>query len=158
MDGARPATRADGDRCAELCREALEALQQARGGPLFARRESGLLAKALLRPGGLDRLLSDGRRRVTMGLLDEVTVGVALGRLEDVGDTTIGVIDGLYVEPAARGVGVGQTLLADLSAWFAQSKCRGVDAAALPGDRGTKSFFEAAGYRARLLTMHHDLA
>jgi GNAT superfamily N-acetyltransferase len=92
-----------------------------------------------------------------MGLLDEVAVGVALGRIEEVGDATIGVIDGLYVEPDARGVGVGHTMLVDLTTWFEQSRCRGVDAAALPGDRATKSFFEAAGYRARLITMHHDL-
>ena len=132
-------------------------MQQARGGSLFARREAALIAKALLRPGGLDRLLSDSRRRVVMGLVDDVAVGFGLGRVEDVGDTTIGVIDGIYVEPDARGVGIGTSVLEDLAAWFGRSGCRGVDGTALPGDRAAKSFFEAAGFRARLITMHRDL-
>ena len=56
------------DRCGELCRRgARRSSQRARGGPLFVRRETGLVAKALLRPGGLDRLLADPRRRVLVG-------------------------------------------------------------------------------------------
>ena len=59
-----------------------------RGGSLFARRETGLLAKALLRPGGLSRLLSDPRRIVAVGLVDEVVVGLATARAELVGETS----------------------------------------------------------------------
>jgi GNAT superfamily N-acetyltransferase len=157
MEGARLATGADAIRCAELCQEALDTLQQARGGPLFARRESGLVVKALLRPGGLDRVLSDRRRRVLVGLLDDAVVGLALGLTEAVGDISIGVIEGLYVEPQGRGVGVGASLLESLMSWFAASHCRGVDSSALPGDRGVKNFFEAAGFKARLITMHREL-
>lgn len=156
MEGARPARRGDAERCAELCREALDEIQDRRGGPLLARRESGLLATALLRPGGLDRLLSDARRRVTVGLLDDAVVGLALGRLEGVGEVTMGVVEGLYVEPGARGVGVGEALLEALMAWFGDADCRGVDATALPGDRRTKNFFEAAGFKARLITLHRE--
>lgn len=84
-------------------------------------------------------------------------VGLAVGHLEDVGDYGLGVIDGCYVEPEARGVGVGRALLDAMVAWFTTSSCRGVDAGALPGDRRTKNFFEAAGFKARLLTLHHSL-
>jgi GNAT superfamily N-acetyltransferase len=157
VEGARPALRSDGDRCAELCRQALDTLQHVRGGPLFSRRETGLVAKALLRPGGLDRLLADGRRRVLVGTVDGAVVGMALGRIDAVGEATLGVIDACYVEPPARGVGVGRALIDDLMAWFASSRCRGVDVNALPGDRETKNFLEASGFKARLLTMHRTI-
>lgn len=122
----------------------------------MARRETGLVAKALLRPGGLDRLLADGRRRVLVGTVDGAVVGLASGRIDEVGEATIGVVDGLYVEPPARQVGVGRTLLDALMGWFTASGCRGVDVAALPGDRAAKSLFEAAGFKARLIVMHRE--
>jgi GNAT superfamily N-acetyltransferase len=157
MEGARLAQREDADRCAQLCREALAAIDTARGGALFARREIGLVAKALLRPGGLDRLLADARRRVLVGTVDDAVVGLAIGRIEAVGENSIGALDACYVEPEARGVGVGRALVDQLVAWFVQRGCRGVDAPALPGDRDTKNFFEAAGFKARLITMHRAL-
>ena len=131
MEAARPAVRADGERCAELCQQALDALAHVRGGPLFSRRETGLVAKALLRPGGLDRLLADGRRRVLVGTVDATVV--------------------------ARGVGVGAAMVDDLVRWFSTSRCRGIDVTALPGDRQTKNFLEGSGFKARLLTMHRLL-
>lgn len=157
MEGTRPARREDGTRCGELCREALDEVQRGRGGALLARREARLIATALLRPGGLDRLLSDRRRSVVLGTLDDAVVGMALGRLDDVGDSTLGVIDGCYVEPGARGVGVGGALLGALVTWFTTSGCKGVDISALPGDRATKNLLEASGFKARLITMHRAL-
>lgn len=148
---------ADGERCGELCREAINSLQEVRGGALFTRRETGLVAKALLRPGGLDRLLADARRRVVVGTVDGAVVGLALGRVDPVGESSLGIVDAFYVEPEAHGVGVGRALLDDLVAWFASSGCRGVDVTALPGDRATKNFLEGAGFKARLLTMHRTL-
>jgi GNAT superfamily N-acetyltransferase len=157
VEGARLAVRADADRCAELCQQALAELQQQRGGSLYARRETGVVAKALLRPGGLDGLLASSRRRVLVGTIDDMVVGMAVGHLDDVGEALLGVVDGCYVEQEGRGVGVGRALLDGLVSWFSSSSCRGVDAAALPGDRRTKNFFEAAGFKARLLTLHHPL-
>src|SRR5580700_10837706 len=66
MESVRLAVPEDADACASLCARALEELSHARGGNLFARRETGLVAKALLRPGGLRRLMSDGRRLVVV--------------------------------------------------------------------------------------------
>jgi GNAT superfamily N-acetyltransferase len=157
VEAARAARRSDADRCGELCRQALNSLQDVRGGALFTRRETGLVAKALLRPGGLDRLLADGRRRVLVGTVEEAVVGLALGRIDPVGEASLGIIDAFYVEPEARGVGVGRALLDDLVAWFTSSGCRGVDVTALPGDRATKNFLEGSGFKARLLTMHRPL-
>jgi len=140
-----------------MCERALSEIDAARGGALFARREIGLVAKALLRPGGLDRLIADPRRRVLVGTVDDEVVGLAIGRIDAVGETSVGVLDACYVEPEARGVGVGRALLDELVRWFGTSGCRGVDVAALPGDRETKNFFEAAGFKARLITMHRAL-
>jgi len=157
VEGTRPARREDAERCGELCQAALDELQPARGGPLFVRRETGLIAKALLRPGGLDRLLADARRTTLVGTVDDSVVGLAMGRLDEVGETRLGIIDGCYVEPRARGVGVGGALLRALVTWFGASGCRGVDINALPGDRGMKNLLEASGFKARLITMHRTL-
>jgi GNAT superfamily N-acetyltransferase len=157
VEGARPAARDDATRCAELCSRALEQLGGARGGGLYARRETGLVAKALLRPGGLERLLASPKRRVLVGTVDESVVGFAVAHVDDVGEAALGVIDACFVEPEARGVGVGRAMLDALLSWFASANCRGVDATALPGDRETKNFFEAGGFKARLLTLHHPL-
>jgi GNAT superfamily N-acetyltransferase len=156
MEGTRPARREDQERCAELCRHAAAHLGEARGGALYLRREAGLLAKALLRPGGLDRLLADRRRRVVVGTVDDVVVGLAIGHIDAVGEATIGVLDGCYVEPEARGVGVGRALLDAVVAWLTAAGCRGIDAGALPGDRETKNLLEASGFKARLITLHRS--
>jgi GNAT superfamily N-acetyltransferase len=157
VEGVRPATAADADRCAALCRQALAELGDMRGGSLFARRETGLVAKALLRPGGLARLLSDGRRRVLLGTVDDTVVAMAVGRIDAVGEAPIGIVDGCYVEPEARQVGVGRALLDARVAAFVSAGCRGIDVLALPGDRETKSLLEGAGFKARLITMHRSL-
>lgn len=140
-----------------MCREALDHLQRARGGPLFARRETGQVAKALTRPGGLDRLLADARRRVLVGTVDDTVVGMAIGRVDDVGEASLGIVEACFVEARARGVGVGGALLEGLVSWFAAAGCRGVDVSALPGDRETKNLLEATGFKARLITMHRTL-
>jgi ribosomal protein S18 acetylase RimI-like enzyme len=157
VEGARPARREDAERCAELCRRALDELQQQRGGSLFARRETGAVAKALLRPGGLAALTAMPRRHVLVGTIDGAVVGLAVGHVDDVGEANLGVVDGCYVEPEACGVGLGRALLDALAGLFASSACRGIDAGALPGDRRTKNFFEAAGFKARLLTLHRPI-
>jgi len=154
MESTRPARREDQERCAELCQQAFAHLGEARGGPLYLRREAGLLAKALLRPGGLDRLLADRRRRVLVGTVDDSVVGLAIGHIDAVGEATVGVVDGCYVEPGARGVGVGRALLDAVVAWLTAAGCRGIDASALPGDRETKNLLEASGFKARLITLH----
>jgi GNAT superfamily N-acetyltransferase len=156
-EAVRPARRDDADRVATLCRDALVELDSRRGGPLLVRRETGLVAKALLRPGGLDRLLGQGERLVVVGTLEDVVMAFATGHVDNVGETALGVVDACYVEPGARGVGIGTSLLDTLVSWCAEAGCRGVDIHALPGDRQTKNVLEASGFKARLITMHRPL-
>jgi GNAT superfamily N-acetyltransferase len=158
MESVRPASPRDSEACAELCRQALDELRPQRGGPLFARREAGLIAKALLRPGGLDRILSDPQRQVVVGVIDEVVVGIAIARAEPVGEVKLGVFEACYVDDGARGIGIGRAMLGALVSWLSQKGCRAVDAQALPGNREMKSFFEASGFKARLITMHKELS
>lgn len=157
-ESVRSAVGSDADSCAALCQSALSELSEVRGGNLFARRETGLIAKALLRPGGLDRLLSDSRRLVLVGCIDSVVVAMAVARAEAVGEAMLGVIDACYVERDARGVGVGRLLLDATTQWLVSRGCKALDAGALPGQRETKSFYEAAGFKARLITMHKELS
>jgi GNAT superfamily N-acetyltransferase len=63
-------------------------------------------------------------------------------------------VDDLFVEAEARGVGVGEALLSQVTAWFERRGCAGTDAAVLPGQRSTKALFESSGYKARLIVMH----
>ena len=157
MEATRPATRGDALQCAELCRNALDEVAALRHGTLSLRHEVGLAAKALLKPGGLERLIADRRRLVLMGTIDGVPVGVGLGRIDGEGQRTIGVVDGLYVAQGARGGGVGAALLGGLVDFFEHGGCQGVDVAVLPGDRSTKQFFEAGGFSARLIVMYRPL-
>ena len=43
----------------------------------------------------------------------------------------------------------------EILTWCRARDCRGIDAIALPGNRATKNFFEASGFTARMLVMHH---
>ena len=67
------------------------------------------------------------------------------------------MIEDLYVEPPARGVGVGEALMNLILAWATEHGCFGVDSIALPGDRGTKNFFESFGLVARKIAVHRAL-
>ena len=154
MEGVRPAVGEDAEACAELCRRAVDEIGHIRGGEWLLAREAAAVMDALLRPGGLEDLVAASGQRVLVGTIDAAVVGLAVGHVDQVGTDVLGVVDGCYVEPDARGVGVGRALLDALVVFFAGSGCRGVDAAALPGDRGTKNFYEAAGFKARLITLH----
>jgi GNAT superfamily N-acetyltransferase len=81
-----------------------------------------------------------------------------LARVEQLRNAScLGVIDDIFVEDEARGVGVGEAMMADLVAWCTEQGCVGIDAMALPGHRATKNFFEESGFTARKLVMHHVL-
>jgi GNAT superfamily N-acetyltransferase len=102
--------------------------------------------------------LADSDRLVVIGTFDAVAVGFALARSQVVGLTPIGNVEAIYVEPAARQVGVGEAMVEAITEWCARRGCRGVDAPALPGNRSAKAFFEDNGFVARLLVMHRPLA
>jgi GNAT superfamily N-acetyltransferase len=155
MEGARLATTADVPRLAELARAAIAELEPTRGGAVWKAREA--------RPEPIDEnlasALADPCVRIVAGTIDDVIVGYAAVRIEHLRDgTRLGVVDDIYVEPDARGVGLGEAMMDDLVAWCVEQGCFGMDAMALPGHRMTKNFFEESGFTARQLVMHHSLA
>ena len=154
---ARPALATDAEQCAEICREAVEALASERGGPLAAAQELSLVIKAISRPGGLARLLADPRRKVLVVAMDDSLVGMCIGRMEVLGAAKLGVVEWGYVRREARGKGAGAAMRNLLTAWFEEAGAAGIDATVLPGDRETKVFLEEAGFKARLITVHHSL-
>jgi len=106
----------------------------------------------------LPDLIADARCLVVMGTLDGVVTGMAVCHHEERGiHGRQGRLDACYVEPGARGVGLGRLLLDTALAWLESEGCAGADGVALPGDRTAKSFFEAAGFKARMITMHRPL-
>lgn len=115
--------------------------EQERGGRVFTSFDA---------PASLDGL------DVWVGTYADAVVGFGTGRtalLRDGGK--LGIVDLLYVDPEARGVGVGEALMEELLAWFRSEGCFGIDTMALPGMRETKNFFEEQGFSARLLVVHH---
>src|SRR4051812_12505137 len=100
-EAARPATDEDAPAITELFRAATEELRPERGGELWARqvgRDRGFVAP------------DDGV--VLAGTIDGVVVGYAIVRVESLDDGgSLAVLDDVFVEPEARGVGVGELLL-----------------------------------------------
>ena len=93
-----------------------------------------------------------------VGTVGGAVVGtVALAEVRHADGSTSGVIAALYVEPAARRVGVGERLLAGALEVARTRSWSAVDASALPGDRATKNFFEAAGLVTRRLVVSINL-
>ncbi|HLK42226.1 MAG TPA: GNAT family N-acetyltransferase, partial [Thermoleophilia bacterium] len=141
---ARPAAPADSAHLAALAERARGEFESQRGGHLFNVREGG------------DGDGRDGERWV--GMLGDVVVGFAAARVEELADgSRLGGITALFVEPEARAVGVGECLVRSIVEWCDEQGCTGIDAAALPGARAAKNFFEESGFTARLLIMHHRL-
>ena len=154
MDGCRPATAADLPRLAELAAAVIAELEPTRGGAVWKARE----ARAEPLADNLAVLLDDPDHRVVVGTIDGVVMGYAVARLERLRNgSTLGVIDDIFVEEGARGIGVGEGMINDIISWCQDSGCVGIDAMALPGHRQTKNFFEDAGFSARQLVMHRRL-
>jgi len=157
MEAVRVARATDTERVAELVDEFAEEMESRRGASLLS-GPGGPGPARIDGPEAVAVASSDPGRLALVATLDDVVVGIALCHLEDAGPTgRRGVIDACYVEPGARVVGLGRMLMDRALAWCTDHRCRGIDGFAFPGDRGAKSFFESAGFKARLLVMHRDL-
>lgn len=155
MEGVRPATPGDLDRCAELLAAARDGTAAGRGGALLRTHGADATVPPADEAAGtaVARWSADPRSVLMAGLFEEAVVGVAAGTAHG----PVGVVECCYVEPPARGVGVGTALAEGLVAWFTEQGCTGIDAWALPGDRATKQLLEGAGFSARLLVLHRRL-
>jgi GNAT superfamily N-acetyltransferase len=154
VEGVRSATTDDIARITELVTAGIDELTPTRGGEIWAVHD----ASAPPHGPRLEAALADRSQRLLVGTIDEVVVGYTLGRIEQLRDgTCLGVIDDIFVEEGARGVGVGEAMINEVLSWFRAAGCVGVDAVALPGHRVTKNFFEGSGFTARKLVMHHRM-
>ena len=97
---------------------------------------------------------------IVIGEIDDYPLGFALARVEEMlpqaGEEKVCAIRLVFVDPEAREVSVGE-VMRDLV--MAEMRDRGIskfDAHVLPGHRLVKNFFEAGGFSARSIVMHHD--
>lgn len=151
----RKATRGDLSALVELYRRFLEGVAGERGASVYLSREA--FGEPLDRQFG--DILADDRRIAMLGMLDEVPVGLAVARIEQLADSSRhATVEALFVEPPAREVGVGEELLDSVVSWAAKSGAGGLDVPALPGMRKSKNFLEGSGFVARLLVMHRRIS
>lgn len=149
----RLADKSDIPAASAILSDAEAEIERWRGGNLLWQdRPSGeipdLLAKCLDR----DDMLC------VVGTLDDVAVGIGMvARTQLANSDPIAKIHILYVLKDARGVGIGEAMMAALSEWSKAKGSNGMDATALPGDRSTKNFFESHGMSARALTLSKQL-
>jgi len=155
VESCRSAAAADVGRLAELARVLHGELRALKGGVLWNAREA--------RPEPLEAayraLLDDENACVVVGAIDDAVIGFGVVELETLrtGDR-LGVITELFVEPDARAVGVGESMMRALIGFCDKARCTGIDAWALPGHRDAKNFFEGSGFSARGIVMHRSAA
>jgi ribosomal protein S18 acetylase RimI-like enzyme len=154
METARTATAGDLSVLAELATGGIAHQRAPRGGMLGADRE----ARAEPLSAGMEADLTDPSVLVVLGAVDDVPVGYGVVRREAMRTLPdLAVVTDLWVDPEARGVGVGEAIMDELVAWAREHGCVGIDALALPGDRATKNFFERFGLTARAILVHRSL-
>lgn len=108
----------------------------------------------------LDEAVDDPETVVMIGQVDGVPFGFILARVEILlpqsGAEPLGSIRLVYTHPNAREVGVAEAMRDEVMDVFRQRGITKFDAHVLPGHRLAKNFFEAGGFSARSIVMHHD--
>ena len=152
--GARLATSADLAVVAEMAEAALGELRPLRGGEVWANSDGRTTPVRT----GLESELADPNAEIFVGTIDDAPVGYAAVHVRALHDgSAMARITDLFVIPAARRVGVGESLILSVEAWARRRALVGLDSLALPGDRDTKNFFETFGLVARALEVHRRL-
>lgn len=104
--------------------------------------------------------LQDPSARLFLGEVDGYPLGFIYGRSEKLlaheGNTPVASIRLVFVEEEARGVGVGEVMRETFMEEFRHLGHHLFDAHVLPGHRLAKNFFEAGGFSARSIIMHHS--
>ena len=153
-EACRPASAADLPRLVELVALAVEQQRGQKGGEVWARTAG---RRVPFEPA-IEASLADRNALVLVGELDGVALGYAVAHLEHLEDGgLLGVLTDLYVEPGGRELGLGEALMDGVVGWCRDAGCFGIDSLALPGDRGTKNFFETFGLVARAIVVHRSL-
>jgi ribosomal protein S18 acetylase RimI-like enzyme len=103
--------------------------------------------------------LADQDTIVYLGMIDGYPLGFLLARVEDLlpqaKGERVGSIRMVFVDADAREVGIGESMR---EMALGELRARGLkrfDAHVLPGHRLVKNFFEAGGFSARSIVMHH---
>jgi N-acetylglutamate synthase-like GNAT family acetyltransferase len=138
MEGVRRAGTADKEQCLSLLRHAVGDHDR---------------ALELLIDTGLDGF----DRSVFLGSFDDTTVGLAVAHIDRLPAETIATMDLCYVEPEARDVGVGESLVFAVMHWARDAGATALQALAAPGDRATKRLLESAGFKTRLLILQRPV-
>jgi GNAT superfamily N-acetyltransferase len=156
VETARRAAESDVPALADLWRTAAAAARAARGGAALLAELPALDAVDDVLRSGLDA----PDRVVVAGSFDDAVVGIATARVHrpvSAPHRPLAVVEVLYVDPEARGVGVGEAMMDVVLRWGEKAGCHGIDAPALPGARDAKAFFETMGMVTRALIMHRPI-
>ncbi len=104
--------------------------------------------------------ITDLQTVVLIGEIDDCPFGFLLAAVEPLlaqaNGETVGAIRLIYVDDDAREVAVGEEMREMAMNILRQRGISKFDAHVLPGHRLAKNFFEAGGFAARSIIMHHD--
>jgi ribosomal protein S18 acetylase RimI-like enzyme len=120
------------------------------------------LADGLAEPvdHAFEQLLGDPDSIVVVGELDGYPFGFVWARVEQIlpqaGGAEVGSIRLIYVDPEAREVSLCEEMRDYTMDLLRERGISRFDAHVLPGHRLAKNFFEAGGFAARSIIMHHD--
>lgn len=120
------------------------------------------LADGLAEPvdSSFKELLDDSAAIVVLGEIDGYPFGFVSARVEQLlpqaAEEEIGSIRLIYVEPEAREISLGEEMRDHVMDLLRRRGISKFDAHVLPGHRLAKNFFEAGGFSARAIIMHHD--
>ena len=105
-------------------------------------------------------ILEDPQSLLYIGEIDGYPLGFLWARSEPLlvhaDGERVGVIRLIFTDHEARGVGVGEAMIVPVLDELRASGHVRFDARVSPGHRHAKNFFEANGFAARLIVMHHD--
>jgi len=104
--------------------------------------------------------IEDPHSLVVVGEIERIPFGFLLARdeplLPQAEGVRVGSIRLIFTDHPARGVGLAETMITYA---LGELRARGLsrfDAHVLPGHRAAKNFYEANGFAARSIIMHHN--
>jgi len=108
----------------------------------------------------LEEAIEEPDTVLLIGEIDGYPLGFLMARVErllaQADGELVGAIRLIYVDQAAREVALGEEMREAALALLRQRGITKFDAHVLPGHRLAKNFFEAGGFSARSIIMHHD--